>query len=79
MKLAYSIVSLIEWIAISYFAIPESIFRGSRIQFEEWVSDLEASFAQITVNSPYFPFSPIYLPARQQLNKFSREYQLTRH
>jgi hypothetical protein len=79
MKLTYRIVSLIEWTAISYFAIPESIFRGSRIQFEEWISDLEASFAQITLNTLYFPFSPICLAARQPVNKFSCEYKFKQH
>ena len=79
MKLIYKLVSLIEWTAISYFAIPESIFRGSRIQFEEWISDLEASFVQITVNAPCIPFSPIYLPARQPVNKFSCKYKFTQH
>ena len=79
MKLIYKLVSLIEWTAISYLAIPESIFRGSRIQFEEWISDLEASFVQIAVNAPHIPFSPIYLPARQPVIKSSCEYKLTQH
>jgi len=76
MKLIHRIMSLIEWTAISYFAIPESIFRGSRIQFEGWMSNLEANFSQITVNYRYIPFSTVNLPANQSVNKFSCPYKL---
>ena len=76
MKLIYRIASLIKWTAISYFAIPESIFRASQIQCEEWISNVETDFAQIIANTPGISFSPTSFPEKQPLIKFSGNYKL---
>ncbi len=77
MKYIYRIVSLIEWTAVSYFAIPESIFRASRIQCEEWMSEVEASLTQINTNSPRIYFSPIIPPASRPIINFLNTIKMT--
>jgi len=77
MRLIFTIASLIEWIAISYFAIPESIFRASQIQCEEWISGIETNFSQIIQNTSHITFSSILIPDRQALAQFPDVYKLT--
>ena len=78
MKLIYTIVSLIEWIAISYFAIPESVYRASQIQCEEWISGAERNFRQIKESTFSINFSLISIPDMQALDNYSGAYKLTR-
>ena len=77
MRLIYSIASLIEWSAIFYFAIPESIFRAFQIQCEEWISGVEMNFSQITDNASRFNFSTISIPDMQAVTQFPDVYKLT--
>ena len=77
MKYIYRIASLIEWTAVSYFAIPESIFKASRIQCEEWMSEVEASLTQINTNTPCISFSPITPPASRPIINFLKTIKLT--
>ena len=51
MKFIYRIATLIEWTTISYFAIPDVVFNGARLQCEEWISEVEKGFAQISGNT----------------------------
>ena len=76
MKWIYRIASLIEWIACSYFGIPEPIFIGSRIQCEEWVNHLETSFSQIAINIPNISLTANYCPGEQPVNHISDIYKL---
>ena len=77
MKLIYTIASLIEWIAISYFAIPESVYRASQIQCEEWFSGAERNFRQIKKSTFCINFSQISIPDMQALDNYSEAYKLT--
>ena len=77
MKLIYTIVSLIEWIAISYFAIPESVYRASQIQCEEWISGAERNFRWIRESTFSINFSLISIPDMQALDSYSDVYKLT--
>ncbi len=77
MRLIYTIASLIEWTAISYFAIPESIFRASQIQCEEWISGIETNFSQFIENTSRITFSPISNPDKQALAQIPDLYKLT--
>jgi len=77
MRLIYTIASLIEWTAISYFAIPEPIFRASQIQCEEWISGIETNFSQVIENTSRITFLPISIPDQQPLAQFSDVYKLT--
>ena len=77
MKLIYTIVSLVEWIAISYFAIPESVYRASQIQCEEWISGAERNFRQIKESTFSINFSQISIPDMHALDNYSGAYKLT--
>ena len=79
MRLIYTIASLIEWTAISYFAIPESIFRASQMQCEEWISGIETNFPQIIENTFHITFSPVSIPDKRALAIFSDAYKLMQH